>query len=139
MPLPSRISESVRRLNPHLFGGPATSTPDTGDRKRLRQSDKPVLNILEQEFFDTYLSPPACSLLVYPQGIRLELARGHWFKPDFFVPGTPEQPTAFETKGPHAFRGGFENLKVAARVHPWCKFVLCWKEGCEWKQQIVLP
>jgi hypothetical protein len=81
----------------------------------------------------------------------LELANGIWYKPDFFVPGSsyissevgslayPEQSIAWEVKGPHAFRGGMENLKVAARVHPWCRFYLVWKLDGMWKEQEVLP
>ena len=47
--------------------------------------------------------------------------RGSW------VVGIPA--IAYEVKGPKVFRGGFENLKVAARVHPWVKFYLVWEDG----------
>ena len=44
-----------------------------------------------------------------------------------------------EVKGPHAFRRGFENLKMAAHKYPWIKWVLVWKENGEWREQTVLP
>ena len=111
---------------------------------RLRQSRKPILNKLEQRFYDYMVGPmkiPATCIL--SQAIRLELARGHWYKPDFFLPGNlrPEPYygfVAYEVKGPKAFRGGFENLKVAARIHRWLKFELVWLEDGKWKQQPIL-
>jgi hypothetical protein len=66
------------------------------------------------------------------------LGNGIWYKPDFtgFVDGSY---TAWEVKGPHAFRGGFENLKVAANQYKEINWHLVWKEGGQWKDQGVLP
>jgi hypothetical protein len=66
------------------------------------------------------------------------LGNGIWFKPDFtgFLDGSY---SAWEVKGPHAFRGGFENLKVAAGQYKEIHWYLVWKESGEWKQQRILP
>jgi hypothetical protein len=108
-------------------------------KKRIRQDSKPLMNKLEQEYYDIVL---ACSTSpVAIQSIRFKLANGVWYKPDFFVPdGTAyETPLAIEVKGPHAFRGGFENLKLAAHQYPWIKWVLVWKDNGVWQEQTVLP
>lgn len=107
-------------------------------KKRIRQSTKPLLNKLEAEWFNVLTSrysyhrsnPTLC------QSVRFKLGNGIWYKPDFFVPFIPE---AFEVKGPHAFRGGLENLKVAAHQYPMIRWMLVWKENGEWKEQEVLP
>lgn len=108
--------------------------------KRLRQNSKPILNVLETAFH-AKLAEEFSGMKIYAQAVRLELARGIWYKPDFFIPdgAAPGRPIAFEVKGQRAFRGGFENLKVAARVHPWISFILAWREGDEWHRQKILP
>lgn len=132
-------SESFRRLNGSMFPAANVAVPVTRV-KRIRQSAAPMLNKLETRFHEHLLATyePAC---VFAQAIRVELARSHWYKPDFFI--APHDlcttPTFFETKGKKAFRGGFENLKVAARVHKWAKFFLVWEDGGTWKRQQVLP
>jgi hypothetical protein len=114
-------------------------------KKRLRQSSKPILNKLEERFYARIkLLRPLDEVVC--QGIRLELARGIWYRPDLFIPdaldhlGTGKRLSlAYEVKGPHAFRGGFENLKVAARVHRWIQFRLVWEADGGWQEQIILP
>ena len=74
------------------------------------------------------------------QSKRYKLGNGIWFKPDMTGNDTRDgRETAYEVKGPHAFRGGFENLKVAAHQWPEVRWLLVWKERGEWKQQEVLP
>jgi hypothetical protein len=109
-------------------------------RRRLRQSQKPLLNKLETDFlaYHTAVHP---DIKLRPQAKRYELARGIWYKPDFttIVNGTE---WAFEVKGPKVFRGGFENLKVAARAWPDVWWILVWKEdrySRTWSEQRVLP
>lgn len=163
------VSEAVRRMNPELFGGPPVVAPKVKPLKyanevaeelarkeqpnrRLRQDQKPVMNKLEQRFFDEKLKPDYVLKgdPVLIQAVRLELARGIWYKPDFFLPAIQgdsscldegRKAIAYEVKGPKVFRGGFENLKVAARVHPWVKFFLVWedKETGNWTRQEILP
>lgn len=111
-------------------------------KKRIRQSSKPLMNKLEHEFFLTLVPPfesPGWRIVV--QAMRFRLANGLWYKPDFLKVGDDaDSPVvAYEVKGPHAFRGGFENLKMAAVQYPWIKWVLVWKESGEWQYQTVLP
>ncbi len=135
-----RIASDTRR-QPRAEPDPVVATPLVeSTKKRLRQSAKPVLNALETRFL-AQLQKDYPGQMILPQAIRFELARNHWYKCDFFLPPTPETPTmAFEVKGPHVFRGGFENLKVAARVHSWCRFILVWEDADKkWQRQTVLP
>jgi len=107
--------------------------------RRIRQSQKPKMNKLETEAL-AWLQACYPGNEFKPQAKRYELATGHWYKPDFTTAGKSfSTETAFEVKGPHAFRGGFENLKVAARVWPEVRWILMWKESGVWKQQTILP
>jgi hypothetical protein len=45
---------------------------------------------------------------------------------------------AWEAKGPKAFRGGFENLKIAANQWPDVVFTLMWEEAGVWRNQRIL-
>ncbi len=156
---PRNQAEVIAQLNP-VRSGPACSENGilgmsnreiAGEqKKRLRQSTKPVLNKLETRFHEKlmkdYTGPRD---KIFCQAVRFELARGIWYKPDFFLPAvTPSaadphryRPAlAYEVKGPKSFRGGFENLKVAARVHSWAKFFLVWEdEDRVWQRQEILP
>lgn len=102
--------------------------------RRVRQSRR-SLNRLETMYQDV-LHLRHGKENVRAQDLRLQLANGAWYKPDFFV---PSELLFIEVKGPHAFRGGFEFLKMAAAAHPWAKFRLVWKAGDQWRFQEVLP
>ena len=102
--------------------------------KRIRQSSKPLLNKLEEEFLRTRLVGRG----YHVQGVRFRLGNGVWYKPDFVWFGEG-RAVAYEVKGPHAFRGGFENLKIAASLYPEIRWLLVWKEDGLWKRQEVLP
>lgn len=140
--LPNNPSESTKKLNPHLW---AVERDDDGKAqrmvlsppKRIRQSSKPLMNKLEQEWFNLCLNSYPEGTKFVPQGIRFKLGNGIWYKPDLVVFG--EKVYAYECKGPFAHRGGFENLKVAAHQYPWIRWSLIWKEGYLWKEQIILP
>lgn len=116
--------------------------PVNKPKKRIRQSTKPLMNKLETEFYEQI---KGIYQVVWPQAIRLRLGNGIWYKPDFLClnhVGTDARVNclvAYEVKGPHAFRGGFENLKVAAAQYPQIHFTLVWKEGTDWKSQHILP
>lgn len=103
--------------------------------KRIRQSSKPLMNKLESEFKEYYENYSGHTLI--PQALRFRLGNGIWFKVDF-VAFSQNGNWAFEIKGPHAFRGGFENLKVAASLYPQFVWMLWWKDGNQWKHQTVL-
>ena len=114
----------------------------TPKKKRIRQDPKPLMNKLEHEFF-LRLCPPfdhnGYRLVI--QSVRFRLANGLWYKPDFLKVGddTDAPMVGYEVKGEHAFRGGFENLKMAATKYPWIKWILVWKENEMWQEQVVLP
>lgn len=134
-------SESFKRINPHLFGPSVTGAAEWQPKpsKRIRQSDKPLMNKLETEWFNILLSSHWMNCL-RAQAKRYKLGNGIWFKPDITGNDTRDgRETAYEVKGQHAFRGGFENLKVAAGLWPEVKWILVWKQDSEWKQQTVLP
>lgn len=103
--------------------------------KRIRQSSEPLLNKLETAFWNEYLK------LRHPfaraQSIKFRLGNGISYKPDF-VDLSAQKVQAWEVKGPHAFRGGFENLKVAAGLYYEVRWVLAWKQDGQWQQQEVL-
>lgn len=133
-------SNSFKSLNPYLFGrGFQDREIVKPSPKRLRQSSKPLLNKLESEYLERLK-------LTWPNGIiraqakRYMLANGLWYKPDFtaLLPGSSGE-TAWEVKGPHAWRGGFENLKMAAHEWPEVQFILAWKQDGEWVSQEILP
>ncbi len=141
-------------LNPHLFGGglggvspPVPSGQDekrpianAPKPKRIRQSSKPLMNKLETQWYDwlRYVyQPPSFTIKI--QAMRFKLGNGIWYKPDFTVWGFKDGPIAYEVKGPHAFRGGLENLKVAAGLYPEITWKLVWRENGQWCEQMVLP
>lgn len=127
-----------------LVGGephpPCTGGTTGQPSKRLRQDTKPLLNKLETEFHERlqFLYPGQD---FHPQAKRFRLANGIWYKPDFTADACKNfsSEVAWEVKGPHVFRGGFENLKVAAHEWPHVQWWLVWKENGDWKQQEILP
>lgn len=124
-------------------GEPSHFTPETGVPfskgadipKRIRQSSRPLLNKLEQEWYDRHRDVFG---FISIQAIRFKLGNGIWYKPDFVVWGEAGI-YGYEIKGPHGFRGGFENLKVAAFLYRKIEWWLTWKENGEWKEQQILP
>ena len=139
--LPNNPSESTKKRNPHLW---AVERDEEGKAqrmvlcppKRIRQSSKPLMNGLEQSFWNEVLNSVRPGAKA--QAIRFRLANGIAYKPDFVDLST--QPLmAWECKGPHAFRGGLENLKMAANLYPEIYWVLVWKKDGQWQQQRVLP
>lgn len=121
-----------------VLSEPAIQQPK---KKRIRQSSKPLLNKLETEFKE-YLEQYKMHW-VLSQSIRFKLGNGIWYKPDFVVmqPALSLSPiVCYEVKGPHAYRGGLENLKVAAGQYKYITWILCWKgESGNWEFQTVLP
>jgi len=148
----ANMSKDTIRLNPQLTTAAAHNASQTGHYqlnpsnnpmvecaptgKRIRQESKPLLNKLETDFWKEFLE------FRYPkaraQALRFKLGNGIHYKPDF-VDLSVQPVKAWEVKGPHAFRGGFENLKVAAHQYPEVRWILVWQQDGEWKQQEVLP
>lgn len=106
--------------------------------KRIRQNPKPLMNGLETDFFN-HLKASYPQAEIHAQAIRTKLANGAWYKSDFMVLRDGLPVTFYEVKGPKAFRGGFEFLKIAAHQYPRFKFILVWKANGTWKFQPVLP
>lgn len=113
--------------------------------KRLRQSPKPELNKLETEWL-AQMQKMFPVGKIRAQALKFRLGRGIFYKPDFILTyvdhsAQMNRMITYEVKGPHAFRGGFENLKVAAGLWPEVQFRLVWKDknSREWMQQEVLP
>lgn len=142
------VGDAVRRLNPQVFGdgGGKTCSQEVGvvaqqasvtNPKRIRQSSNPLLNKLETEFHER-IKRDANLSNIRPQARRYKLGNGIWFKPDFTA-SCDGRETAWEVKGPHAFRGGLENLKVAAHQWPEVRWILAWKVNGQWMEQEVLP
>jgi len=144
--LPNNPSETLRKLNPHLYGSDAAKSVEAAvlvDRllkvakKRLRQDTKPLMNKLEQDLFN-YLQRLYPKVKLHAQAKKFRLANGLWYKPDLTAV-LDGQETAWEAKGPHAFRGGFENLKFAATAWPEVNWILIWKNDDGWRSQKILP
>lgn len=95
-------------------------------KTRLRQNKKPLLNALETRFL-AVLEHEYPKDRIRAQAKRYKLANGIWYKPDFTIHNGSNE-VAFEVKGPHAFRGGFENLKFAAHEWPEIEWWLVWEE-----------
>lgn len=152
------MSESTKKRNPHLFGAPAaglavvhykdpmTDQPcsvtvgkvTTG--KRLRQDTKPLMNKLEQSFFN-YLKAELCNEpTLRAQAKRYKIANGAWYKPDITA-NVNGFETAWECKGPKQMKNmarAMLTIKVAAAQWPDVRWKLVWKENGQWKQQEVL-
>ncbi len=126
----------------HPSENPLVEVSKRAEKKRIRQDRKPLLNKLETEWFNK-LQECYPSTMIWKQALRWKLGNGIWYKPDFvlFAGWTqkPSELTCYEVKGPHSFRGGFENLKVAASLYPEVRWILVWKESGTWQHQEVLP
>lgn len=148
----SSQSASFKKRNPHIFGKGAHSLVQDGGeddaehdhiealttkqksaKKRIRQSDKPVLNKLESEYQRILLisTPDAVA-----QAVRFKLGTGCHYTPDFFSLATM---TAFEVKGKYAWEDSKLKIRMAAKVWTSIKWVLVWKEDGKWLSQIVIP
>lgn len=118
---------------PSLVAGTEVATVNP----RMRQDTQPKLNKLETRYLEEVLLHRYKADQIRSQDHRLRLANGAWYKPDFFI---HHENLFIEVKGPKAFRGGFEFLKIAKAVHPEYRFVLVWvaKRGGPWERQEVL-
>jgi hypothetical protein len=137
---PSDLSPAMKRLNPHLFINTTTNAPQPAPAtpaKRIRQSGQ-ELNKLETRFLNEYLLPYHQADRIKAQSLRFRLGNGIWYKPDFTLAEPGERLICYEVKGPFAYRGGMENLKVAASQYQWIDWFLAWND-LEWKIQHVLP
>ena len=114
----------------------AFAPPPPTDKKRIRQDSKPLMNALESR--GLLWANSHFGMVFRAQSLRFRLGNGIWYKPDATAIAETGR-LCLEFKGPFAFRGGFENLKVAAGLYPEWKWILAWEEKGEWKTQTVLP
>lgn len=134
-------SESFRRLNGLSTPSPSSEAAKVNTapaKTRIRQHKATKMNALESRFFD-YLRFTYPGVIIRSQAKSYRLANGINYRPDFtaIIEG---REMAWETKGPKAFRGGFENLKVAADRYREITWTLAWEEGGhgQWRFQTVL-
>lgn len=118
--------------------------PSEKPKKRLRQSSARKLNKLEAEF-GAWLRLRRPGVSFHEQSVRLELANGCTYTPDFLVADdVPFAPIglaveAYEVKGKHAWDDAIVKLKVAARAYPWIAFYLAHKSNFMWVLEEVQP
>lgn len=117
-------------------------------KKRIRQSSKPLMNKLEQDWFNYLSRTLPADIRLRAQAKKYRLANGSWYKPDMTATTLDLGPalwreTAWECKGPKQMKGisrGMLTLKFAASAWPEVRFVLVYKdESGNWKQENVLP
>lgn len=147
MPLPDRVSDAVRRLNPDLFG-PAYGAPtpkvqveSESSGPRIRQKQGPKLNKLETALLH-HLRGIHPGAEVEPHAVKLRIANGSTYEPDFLVQfHDGARPLIYEAKGPWIDGDAIVKLKVAAARHRWADFHLASREGRggPWKLERVLP
>jgi hypothetical protein len=123
-------------INPMLKPHTANAAPGI----RIRQDSKPLMNGLEQEWFNRLKASGAVENLS-GQALRFKLANGAWYKIDV-VGWVCGNLCAWEIKGGKGMKGIAKStltLKIAAQQWPQVKFFLCWKEAGLWREQTILP
>lgn len=133
-------SPAFMRLNSQIAKGPV-ALPDTST-KRLRQSADHGLNKLETDAWQ-WLKSTMPNFRVVPHGLRLSLANGVTYLPDFaaFDLNAPSDLRCFEVKGPVMRDDAAVKLKSAASTWPGIKFTLIWREhrAGPWSTQEIIP
>jgi len=139
--LPTNPSSAFMARNPHIYGQKAVNVADyqpaakAKSAKRIRQSEKPLMNKLESEFF-LWLNSQRIPKH-HPQSFTLRLGNGLRYTPDFY---SPTGATAYEVKGPWATDDSIAKLKISATTYPEITFTLVWKDVNEqWQFQVVRP
>jgi len=131
----------VKRQLPPLVTA-ASVLAEIGDRKRLRQSSKPLCNKLEASWGEHLKRtlPPESLPTLRPQAIQFRLCNGSQYRPDWtaLVAG---KPIAWECKGGSKMHGaskGVQTVKLAASLWPEWTWIFVWRERGEWFTQAVL-
>jgi hypothetical protein len=133
--MPQVMAQLAAQNSPRAIAGALPVEVEASPSQRRVRQSRQTMNKLELAYQDM-LRVEFPGKVVLPQSIRMRLGNGAWYKPDFFV---PHLSLFIEVKGPKAFRGGFEYLKIAASEHGWAKFRLVWKENGKWFRQEILP
>lgn len=152
MNIPTQVSESFRRRNPHLYGiGKPNPTP--ADIAANVVFEKPTtaeviehgnewidavadLNKTEREFHGILIRRHNT---VLPHGLKLKLAGKTFYTPDFICFDHGLGVTIYEVKGGHIWDDAIVKLKCAANKFTAFRFILAQKKKGEWKESIVKP
>lgn len=139
---PEPVSESTRRRNPHLYGLTPLGEALSKMTSPLRQStatptkaEQEWTRILRQQYPDAWVTE---------QAITFRLANGLRYTPDNVVfGGFTHRFSAYEVKGKRRKDSRWftddskVKIKVAARVFPWVRWAVVWKENGQWQEQVV--
>lgn len=138
---PQQVSESVRRLNPHLYGAPKsqalapTTHPEPPGGIKTPKQPKPRLNKRETLWKAVLVERGTIGLCEQAITLRLD--------PPFksYTPDLAYVDEAglvlVEVKGPHRFREkGIAKAALAAKTYPQFRFELADWTGKEWKESV---
>ena len=131
-------ARQIYRANNEIL---AAITKDEKPAKRIRQSSKEPTK-LELRFRAEILNPEFVAGMIdgiKEQSITFRIGNGVRYTPDFIAWSAENRMLCYEVKGPHAFDGALEKLKVAASVYPKIQWWLYWCVNGQWKKQLVLP
>lgn len=116
----------------------------TPPKPRIRQSKKPLMNKLEQEFFNALNAQYPNYDRPLAQAITFRLANGCKYTPDILAfrwPDLkgPDRATAWEVKGKWFPDDAKAKLKMFAHEYREIRVVLLWKQNGQWCEQEILP
>lgn len=147
--LPDNPSQSLKRLNPHLYPKEpviAAPSPVSAPKKGVPVNvKKPKVNKTEARYFE-YLKRMNPGEWISAQCLTFVLANDCRFTPDVVMIGAADKLVAIDvkakwkgTKGPHVEDDALVKLKVAARTFPWCLFYIAWEENGHWEHRQIEP
>lgn len=142
---PQKVSESVRKLNPHLYGKPdlvlnngtQVFMPPEKPTKRTPKTQEERLNKTETEFLERLRDGRYGKMRhIGIQSITLQLGFDCRYTPDFWTRMLGGDFRLWEVKG---FMRDDARVKLytAARVFPFWTFVLVEKVNGVWRERII--
>lgn len=141
--LPENVSESVRRRNPHIYGGSQTHAnaptthPDTLEGIKTPKTPEDRLNKTEREFLERLRNDVYGHMQhIGIQSLTLQLGFDCRYTPDFWTRMQGGDFRLWEVKG---FMRDDARVKLitAARMFPFWTFVLVQKVKGEWRERII--
>jgi hypothetical protein len=141
-PLPGGLpmrdpAESFKKLNPQWFAAehplklqtPATlSTRPTTDEANLNKTERDYLTWL-RTMKDQWIGI---------QCLTFKLAHDCRYTPDFFALDDTGL-RAIDCKGGHTWEDSLIKARVAARLFPWCRFIIAKKNRHVWEHTEIRP
>lgn len=137
--LPEDPSDDVKRLNPHLYPSieprplkietsvTLTNRPTT-DEAKLNKNERDYLAWL-RTMKDQWIGI---------QCLTFKLAHDCRYTPDFFALDDTGL-RAIDCKGGHTWEDSLIKARVAARLFPWCRFIIAKKNGHVWEHTEIRP